>query len=100
MPINKYEKAKIISAIRVKLEERRFTFDTLEIYEKADSRLIFEFAGVKNPAYKTVRLLSHDSWVKETTLFTSVIVRLRFLQNNRKSPFIGHNLVTFKMNIS
>jgi len=95
--INKYEKAKIAKEIKEKLI--KFAYTGLEIHEKANGKLVFEFSGLKHELYKEIRILSHNSFVKETPLFTDIHVELRFLYDNRMSPVIGHNLLTFKMRI-
>lgn len=100
MAINKYEKKKLVDAIRIKLEQSKFTFGELEITEGKTGNLYFKFEGVSHPIYKNIRLLSHDSNVEETSLYTRARVSLRFLHGKLESPVIGMKIVTFKTTLS
>jgi hypothetical protein len=100
MAINKYEKEKLRVAIEAKLLEHKFSFSELTIGEGKTGFLLFKFDGVIHPIFKNIRMMSHDSWVQETTLYTRAKVSLRFLHGDMKSPVIGYKIVTFKITLS
>lgn len=100
MAINKYEKAKIEKAVRDKLMEKDFTFGEVEILEDQNHKLHFKFDQAAHTKYKNVRLMSHDSWVEETSIYTRARISLRFLFGQHQSPKIGLKIVSFKITIS
>lgn len=100
MAINKYEKKKLEDSIRAKLLQFGFTFGEVEIVEGRTKNLIFKFSDVSHKIYKNVRLLSHDSSVEETSLYTRARVSLRFLHGKLESPVIGMKIVTYKTTLS
>lgn len=100
MAINKYEKAKLVTAIRAKLLEKNFTFGELEIIEDQNHKLHFKFDQSAHTTYKNVRLMSHDSHVEETSIYTRARVSLRFLFGKHESPKIGLKIVSFKVTLS
>jgi len=98
MSLGKSEIKLIETKILEKMTAKSFRFDSVEITENA-GRLSFKFTNVTHSVFKNVEILSHDSWYKDTVVFTKIEVRLRFLYNNRKSPIIGHNLCAFKLSL-
>jgi hypothetical protein len=100
MAINRYEKAKLAKAIEEKLAARKFTFGDVQIHESKTGKLTFTFTDVRHPEYSNIRILSHDSLVKETTLSTRARISLRFLHGNRESPVIGMKIVTFNTTLA
>jgi hypothetical protein len=96
MQFSTSELERIETAIKVKLSQRMITFSKVDIVVK-DSRLLFTFHDVKHQTMKNFRVMSHESTVKDTSLFTYVYVRLRFLHGNLKSPVIGFTLCNFKI---
>lgn len=100
MAINKYEKKRLEDAIRAKLIPFGFTFGEVEISEGRTKNLLFRFSDVSHKVYKNVRLMSHDSTVEETSLYTRAKVSLRFLHGKMESPSIGMKILTFKITLS
>lgn len=100
MGLNKYEKKKIEDSITNKLLEFKFSFAELNISESKKGALLLKFDGASHPNYKNVRLMSHDSEIKETTLYTTVRISIRFLHGKYESPSIGIKIVTYKLTIS
>lgn len=100
MAINKYEKKKLVDAIRLKLQPFGFTFGELEIYESKTKELKFKFEDVSHTRYKNVRLMSHNSTVNETSLYTRASISIRFLHGQLTSPVIGMKIITFNITLS
>jgi hypothetical protein len=100
MAINKYEKKKIEDALRAKLSGFGFAFGEVEISEGRTKNLILRFKDATHVRYKNVRLMSHDSEITETTLYTRAKLSIRFLHGELKSPVIGMKIVTYTITIS
>lgn len=101
MIFNEREVNKITDAIRAKLLEHKFTFGAMQVkYEKGGVGLMFVFTDVKHVYFKNVRLITINSYVHDTTLFTYVYVQVRFLHGELKSPIIGFSLINFKIVLS
>lgn len=100
MAINKYEKKKIEDALRNAILKFGFTFGEVEIYEGNTKKLYFKFTDVAHTKYKNVRLMSHDSYIEETSLYTRARVSIRFLHGELVSPKIGMKIVSFKITVS
>jgi hypothetical protein len=100
MALNKYEFEKIEKAIKQKLLEKNFTFEKLEISEKAGNILKMKFLNCDHNKYKNVRLMSHASYYEDSVLYTRAFLKIRFLYGGYQSPKIGFNLVSFKINLS
>lgn len=100
MAINKYEKKKIADALQVKLQQYGFSFGEVEITETKLKKLALKFSDCSHTRYKNVRLMSHDSSVEETSIYTRAILSIRFLHGELMSPVIGMKIVTFKITVS
>ena len=97
--LNTQEIERITSAIRVKMSARMMTFESVEISSNKE-KLLFKFSGLKHPTMKNIKILSHESIIHDSSLFTQVHIRLRFLHGNLKSPIIGMTLTNFKIVLS
>jgi hypothetical protein len=100
MALNKHEKSKIESQVRLKLLNYKFEFDGLEVLEKSQDSIVLKFTGPSHPSYKNVRLMSYESYVKETPLYTYIYINLRFLHGKLQSPIVGYKITSFKLTIS
>ncbi len=97
--LSSYHKDIIAKQIKLKLQERNFTFVSMEVHEKGN-KLKFTFEGAKHSHYTNVRFFSHNSTVQDSALVTRVFIRLRFLFGKRLQPVIGINLLSFKLTLN
>jgi hypothetical protein len=100
MALNKYERQKLVASVTEHLLDYKFSFCELEISESKTGILTFKFEDASHPIYKNVRILSHDSHVKETMLYTRARVSLRFLHGKHESPIIGLKIVSYNITLS
>lgn len=87
---------KIKTVLTSKLETRHFTFQDVTL-SLSGNKLSMQFTNITHPVFKNVKILSYNSYVKESVLYTYVYIILRFKYNNRTSPSIGHNLTKFRI---
>lgn len=99
MALGKSELKAIQDKVFENLSKASFKYSSIDIIE-LNGRLYFNFKDITHPYFKNIIIISHDCTVQDTSLFTKVIINLRFLYNNRKSPIIGHNLTTIKLTLS
>ena len=101
MIFNDRELKVITDAIRAKLLEHNFTFGAMQVkYQREGTELKFMFTEVKHSYFKNVRLITIDSYIRDTSLFTYVYVQVRFLHGELKSPIIGFSLINTKIVLS
>lgn len=90
------EISKMKSVIKSKFEDKHFTFNDVTI-ELRDKQVIVKFSNIKHKEFSSIVIFSHNSYIQDTPFYTRVHFFFRFLYNNRKSPVIGHNLVSFRI---
>jgi len=96
MALNRIEIQKVKTAVENKLQMRSFRYGALEIVQN-ENKLKFVFENIVHPLFKNVEILSHGSFVKDTSLYTHVFVKLRLKYDGCGSPKIGYTLTYFKI---